>query len=181
MRMEEQGMTLDSRTKERINRFFNSLTTEKENFALSLSDLLQCELLITEEKQERIIGIAGLQKKNSFFLVVKSEYQNRGIGQRLTRKVIQKAISSNYDYIALNVFQSNTKAIHVYRKLGFKTVYTSWMSGKRNLFMVLPLNRWGIVFLVTRNLKSIFPFGIRHNLVKWIRAPRSIKRTRTAP
>ena len=156
--------------KHKVEFFFNSLTEEKENFALSLSDLLQYKLLVTEEEKETIIGIAGLRKKNMFFLVVKSEYQNRGIGQKLTRKVIQKAALSKYDYIALSVFQSNTKAVHIYQKLGFKTGFTSLMDGRKNLFMVLPLNWRGIFIVAKCKLKSLYLIGaIIYRIVKAIR------------
>jgi len=154
----------------KVEFFFNSLTEEKENFVLSLSDLLQCKLLVTEEEKETIIGIAGLRKKNMFFLVVKSEYQNRGIGQKLTREVIQKAALTKYDYIALYVFQSNTKAVHIYQKLGFKTGYTSLIDGRKTLLMVLPLNWQGIFLVAKCKLKSLCLIGtIIHKIVKAIR------------
>ena len=54
-------------------------------------------------------------------------------------RMVQKAALSEYD-TALNVFESNTKAVHVYQKLGFKTVYASLLDGRKNLFVVLPLN-----------------------------------------
>jgi len=140
-------------TFERLKVFFDSLNEEKKGF-YSLTELLQYKLLAIQKQQGKIIGIAGVLPrnvlflgvvpKNLLFLIVKSNYQNRGIGQKLTKKVIQKAIRRNYSYLALYVFKSNSKAIHIYLKLGFRKVYSPFM--RTTCFMMLPLNTVGWLF-----------------------------------
>jgi ribosomal protein S18 acetylase RimI-like enzyme len=137
-----------------ITSFYESLTTEKENFALPLKELLQSKLLVLErEKNGKIIGIAGVSKGNLFFIVVKSEYQNRKIGQKLTRGLINLARAKNYHHIALNVFASNIKAIRIYKKFGFKIIFTNFISSRKNYFMILPLDFRGLLY---KSLISIF-------------------------
>ena len=78
-----------------------------------MSELLQYKLLVIQEREEEIIGIAGVRPrhvlfmriipKNLLFLVVKRDYQNQGIGQKLTKKVIQEAMRRNYRYIIISL------------------------------------------------------------------------------
>lgn len=142
--------------RERVKRltvFFNSLNEEKKGLS-SLTELLQYKLLVIQKQQGKIVGISGVKPrndlflrvvpKNLLFLVVKSGYQNRGIGQKLAKKVIQKAIRRNYSYLALSVHRSNSKAIHIYLKLCFRKVYSPFMGA--TYFMMLPLNLLGWLF-----------------------------------
>jgi len=139
--------------------FYRSLTVEKKDFNLPLREILQSKLLVMERSNATIIGIAGMSRKNSLFVVVKSEYQNQKIGQKLTREVIDHAKKQNYHYITLNVFQSNVKAIHIYRKFGFAVLFTNLVSSRENFLMMLPLDFKGslykIYFLMARRLRSI--------------------------
>jgi len=148
--------------KRKLKIFFNSLTRERETFTLPLRSLLQYKLLITKEKEGEIIGIAGIHggtHKNMFFVVVKSEYQNKKIGQELTKEVIKQAIKRDYNYISLTVFQSNTRAVQIFQNQGFRTIYVSLMNARKIYFMILPLNRRGIIcgklFVLERKLRSL--------------------------
>lgn len=154
---------MNNNVKRKVRDFFNSLTEEKENFNLPLAALLKYKLLITKEKEGKIIGIAGIQGdrgRNMFFVVVKSEYQDKKIGQELTKKVIREAIKRNYSYISLSVFESNAKAVRIFRMLGFRVLYTYLMKGRGMYSMILPLNRRGIilgkVFLLKHTIRSFF-------------------------
>jgi ribosomal protein S18 acetylase RimI-like enzyme len=147
-----ESMTEKERA-ERLTVFFDSLNEEKKGFS-SLAELLQYKLLVIEKQKGKIIGISAVGPrnilflrvvpKNLLFLIVKSGYQNRGIGQKLVKKVIQKAIRRNYSYLALYVNRSNSKAIHIYLKLGFRKVYSPFMGTR--YFMMLPLNLLGWLF-----------------------------------
>ena len=53
-------------------------------------------------------------------VIVRSDYQNKGIGTELLKFVID---NEEYDKIMLEVRESNLRAIHVYEKLGFKEIY----------------------------------------------------------
>ncbi len=139
--------------------FYKSLTVEKKDFYLPFPELLQSKLLVIERRNGKIAGIAGISKKKSLFLVVKNEYQNQKIGQRLTRKVIDHAKKRKYHHITLNVFQYNVKAIHIYRKFGFTVLFTNLTSSRENFFMMLPLDFRGslykIYFLIAHRLRLI--------------------------
>lgn len=149
--------------KQKLKDFFDSLTEEKNTFAVPLSSTLQSKLLVTKEKEGKIIGIAGIQRGNLFFVVVKSEYQNQKIGQQLTKKLIKQAIEGNYSYIILNVLQSNVKAVHVFQKMGFEILHCFLSDGKRYYFMILLLKRRGTIWrnalLLAKKTKNLPPFA----------------------
>lgn len=133
--------------------FFKNLKEEKENF-YSLRQLLQHKLLVVQEQQGKIVGLGGvlprkefllgIVPKNLLFLIVKRDYQNCGIGQKLVKKVIKEALKRKYSYLALYVRKSNFKAIHIYQKLGFRKVYSPVL--RTSHFMMLPLNPLGWLF-----------------------------------
>ena len=127
--------------------FYNSLTTERESFALPLPELLQSNLLLVERgKNGEIMGTAGISSGKSFFLVVKRNCQNHKIGQKLTQKVIDLARRRSYHYLTLNVFQSNSKAIHIYRKFGFEILFSNVVGSRKNCFMILRLDSVGTLY-----------------------------------
>lgn len=49
------------------------------------------------------------------------DYRGRGIGSRLATRAIVEANKAGIDRIELTVFTTNTEAIRLYRKLGFKS------------------------------------------------------------
>jgi len=147
-----------------IASFYDSLTIEKENFTLPLTELLQSRLVVTERKRNgEIIGVGGISRSNSFFIVVRRKYQNRKIGQKLTMKTIDLARKKNYHYLTLNVFQSNSKAIHIYKKFGFKILFTNLMGSRKNCFMILPLDFRGLLY---KTLISIIYKWHLHSIVR---------------
>jgi len=117
--------------------------------------MVQHKLIITKENMGKIIGVAGMTKDNSLFVVVKSECQNQKIGQELVEKVVKEAIERKFSYISLSVFQRNVKAIHLFNKLGFKTVHESTRNQRRFLVMVRPFNRRGVFY------KGLLSIGLR--------------------
>ncbi len=153
---------IEKRVNREIVHFCKSLTVEKRDFHLPFPEVLQSKLLVMERINGKIIGIAGTSRENSLFLVVKKEHQNQKIGQKLTKKVIRYAKKKNCHYITLNVFQSNLKAIHIYRKLGFTILFTNLLSSRKNLFMILPLDFKGsfykIYILVAHKLRPIIGY-----------------------
>lgn len=131
---------------ENIVAFYESLNEELENFSLPLEKLIQSKILISEKMGGKIAGIAGLGDKNLLFLVVKKEFQNQKLGQKLLAKVITLAKHRKYHFIALNVFASNVRALHIYKKFGFKIVTSNIMNSRKNYFMVLPLDLRGCIY-----------------------------------
>jgi len=138
--------------------FYESLGEEKENFALPLKDLLHAKLLIADRREGRIAGVAGISEGTLFFIVVKREYQNQKIGQKLVAEVINLARERKYHFIALNVFASNSIAVHIYQKLGFSIVFTNIMDFRKNYFMIFPLDFLGTAYMVL--IKMAYKLGL---------------------
>lgn len=53
-------------------------------------------------------------------LIVKKEYRGKGIGSLITDFLIDKAKEMGYREISLGVDRDNEKALHLYKKKGFK-------------------------------------------------------------
>jgi len=69
-------------------------------------------LVFTKNEMDRYDG--------EFGIVVHDNYQNQGLGTELTKDIIKSAKSMGLKKIHLNVFTNNERAIHVYKKCGFK-------------------------------------------------------------
>jgi len=67
-------------------------------------------------------------------VIVSKEYQGKGISKILLKTAIDTATLRNFQKIKLEVYRSNTKAIKLYKKLGFKE------SNKDFIFMELSIN-----------------------------------------
>jgi ribosomal protein S18 acetylase RimI-like enzyme len=55
-------------------------------------------------------------------LVVKSEFQSRGIGRKLMNKIHEWITTKDAESIELNVYAFNQRAISFYQKLGYDTL-----------------------------------------------------------
>lgn len=55
-------------------------------------------------------------------IFVHQEYQDRGIGQELLKRMIEYAKDVGFKGITLITERSNVRAIHVYKKMGFRVV-----------------------------------------------------------
>lgn len=127
--------------------------TNLEFFKMSLSDLksiesnlledfddfwsvstLEAELnspdsyyLIAKQNNE-IAGFIGmkivLDEADIMNVVTKKNKRNQGIATQLINKLLQVAKEKNIKKITLEVNESNLPAIHLYEKLGFKTIST---------------------------------------------------------
>lgn len=79
--------------------------------------------------QETLIGIAGLDMKDKiashvgvFGISVAKGFRGKGIGKLLMETVLKEAEKNipQLKIVSLGVFSNNTRAIALYRKLGFK-------------------------------------------------------------
>lgn len=82
------------------------------------------ELLIIEEKTSaEIIGCSWItfdgRRMHLHHIGVKPSHQNQGLGKRITEKSILYAKKKGYQ-IKLEVLATNSKAIEIYKKTGFK-------------------------------------------------------------
>ncbi|MBO8181364.1 MAG: GNAT family N-acetyltransferase [Archaeoglobus sp.] len=79
------------------------------------------------ERDGRIIGHAVLVptedgKEVDVTIFVHQDFQNRGIGQQLMKVAIEFSRQKGYKGMMLVTERTNQRAIHVYKKLGFKVV-----------------------------------------------------------
>ncbi len=65
-------------------------------------------------------------KKVDLSVFVHQDYQNRGIGQHMIGLIIDYCRKKGYEGIMLVTGRTNTRAIHVYKKMGFKVVDPSY-------------------------------------------------------
>ncbi|WP_456369472.1 N-acetyltransferase family protein [Geoglobus sp.] len=82
---------------------------------------------LVAEIDGRIVGHCSIVptedgKKVDLSIFVHQDYQDRGIGQKLLRNMIEYARKAGFDGIMLVTERSNERALHVYRKLGFQVV-----------------------------------------------------------
>jgi ribosomal-protein-alanine N-acetyltransferase len=77
-------------------------------------------------KNEEVIAYAGMWKifdeGHITNIAVKKIYRQNGFGRLLTEKLIEKGTSIGVSKYTLEVRESNTSAIKMYRKIGFKEV-----------------------------------------------------------
>ncbi len=81
---------------------------------------------IVAEKDGRIIGhlviVPTEDNKVDLTIFIHQDYQNRGIGQEMMRLIIDYCKKAGFKGIMLVTERSNARAIHVYKKMGFKVV-----------------------------------------------------------
>lgn len=66
---------------------------------------------------------------------VKREFQGKGIGKTLLEKAIEYALLKNHKKITLWVGEGNGRAISMYKKAGFHTLYKAgiWLRMKKEI------------------------------------------------
>lgn len=105
-------------SKRAVEAWFNEFSYEKTLPVLAT---------VEEEGRERIIGRAMLMLQNrdsvrhraECGVVVHDEYQDKGIGSRLTGTMLRLACLKGLKKVTLEVFPENARAVHVYEKHGF--------------------------------------------------------------
>ena len=55
-------------------------------------------------------------------MIVKKEYQNRGIGGEILKFLVEKAKEMGFSEMTIGVDKDNVNALHLYRKFGFTEV-----------------------------------------------------------
>lgn len=79
---------------------------------------------IVAEKDGKIVGhlvIVPTEDMNvDLTIFIHQDYQNRGLGQEMMKLIIDYCKKAGFKGIMLVTERSNSRAIHVYRKMGFK-------------------------------------------------------------
>lgn len=107
-----------------------SVDGEAEYICSILKDEKSCSFFAW--KNEEIVGdvsLSGLPRRMNHraelgLTVLKSEW-NKGLGSQLLQKAIEFAKSNDIEIINLEVRSDNLRAIHVYKKFGFRKIGTS--------------------------------------------------------
>ncbi|MEM0353586.1 MAG: GNAT family N-acetyltransferase [Archaeoglobaceae archaeon] len=81
---------------------------------------------IVAEKNGKIIGhlviVPDDRNRVDLTIFVHQNYQNRGLGQEMMKLIIEYCKKAGFDGITLVTERTNSRAIHVYKKLGFEIV-----------------------------------------------------------
>jgi ribosomal protein S18 acetylase RimI-like enzyme len=70
-----------------------------------------CDVVPKKYEMFSHVGVLGMG--------VLAPYRGRGLGERLARETIARALQAGLEKVELAVFASNNVALHLYRKLGF--------------------------------------------------------------
>ena len=59
-------------------------------------------------------------------VIVSSELRGHGLGKKVCSAILEKARETGAQYAYLQVVQTNTVAVNLYKKLGFEKIYSYW-------------------------------------------------------
>lgn len=118
-------------SKESVSNLLPPFTRERvESWTrdINYNEVLAIVAVIEEENEQRIIGSASLKfnpqealkHKAELGLTVHDNYQNMGIGTALLNHLIDVARMKKLSKVWLHVSTDNDRAVHVYKKAGFK-------------------------------------------------------------
>ncbi|HBF7699398.1 TPA: GNAT family N-acetyltransferase [Clostridioides difficile] len=86
------------------------------------------QLFIIDLESDNCIGwcdvLPKTEKVGYLGMGILKEYREKGIGSSLLKQIIDLSKEYGYEKIELDVFKSNSRAIHVYKSLGFVEVNT---------------------------------------------------------
>jgi len=121
--------TLSQETLHFLVRPFPRQRIEQWTSNINYDKTLPIVAVIQQGTKPRIVATASLEfrdataekHKADFGITVHDTYQNKGIGTSLTKHMLKIARKKKLRKINLKVLAQNKKAIHVYKKCGFKT------------------------------------------------------------
>ncbi|MEM2940006.1 MAG: GNAT family N-acetyltransferase [Thermoproteota archaeon] len=101
---------------------------EVEWLAGRLADIEKGQtIMIVAEIKSKVIGNSEINRLRGYQnhvgllgIAVAREYRNRGIGTKMLETLIEESMRTGLKLLVLDVLSTNTKARHVYNKVGFK-------------------------------------------------------------
>ena len=141
-------------TEEEISNFYNSLEEERKTFRLALRDLLESEIILKSEIGGETVGVIGITRHKGLpmlIIVVKSEFQQKGVGNMLMIR-IQEHIEKRYKFVVLSVMKSNKKAIGLYKKFDYEIFHEK----NENYYMIYSSNIYKKLALTTFRIVRFF-------------------------
>lgn len=127
-----------------IEPFFRSLGAEKDLAMMSIEAVLDAEFVAGARVDSDLAGIGGIMRRflstPELFIVVKRQYQERGLGNEIMRKLISFA-KKRYSFLTLTTVRSEeyAPAVSLYRKNSFKC----FSCPDNRYFMCLPFSLKG--------------------------------------
>jgi len=100
-------------------------TEELENFFAELTDALRFEVYSNNNVLIGCIALSRFKNDECDFGIIigEKDYWNKGIGEEVLRIILSYGFSKlNLKKISLSVSEYHNKAIHLYKKLGFKAI-----------------------------------------------------------
>ena len=108
-------------------RFINPVVDEKwfDNYMISRNNTIRCS--IVNEKNDEILGLISLtsidhlnQTAELHIMIGNIKNQGKGIGTFAVREMLKHGFyNMNLNRIELTVLETNSRAIHLYEKVGF--------------------------------------------------------------
>mgnify|MGYP005636336855 CR=1 FL=1 len=98
-----------------------------DNYMKSRNNTVRCSIVNTEEEDivlglVSLTGISSINQSAEFHIMIgDSENRGKGIGSYATIEMLKHAFYNlNLNRIELSVLESNTRAVNLYEKVGFK-------------------------------------------------------------
>lgn len=76
----------------------------------------------------KLVGDVTLQDNAEISIVVCKEYQNRHIGRRCIRNIIELAREKNLEEIKAQIYSFNTQSRKMFEAVGFRRISEEWYS-----------------------------------------------------
>jgi len=147
--------------RDKLIEFLNSLKEEKSFFVFTDDIILNCEFLLYEERDGKIVGITGIYffpgsimklfRLKIGFIVVCKEFQDQTIGKMLWFE-LHKALKNKYNYYISTISLDNSKWLTFSKKQDYKYLGKT----KDRCYFLWPVNSKGL--LIYYIFKSVFDF-----------------------
>lgn len=139
--MDNRDELIDLYWQAQPKRSFQGLPPETHEKTVEwVSSLMDCNFNLIAFHDDHIVGHATLieVKPNEvceYLISVREEFRNGGVGTKLTELAKKCARENGFTKIWLSVDLYNARAIHIYKKIGFK--FISPMEAEREMLLDL--------------------------------------------
>lgn len=82
------------------------------------------------EYQGTLVGDVSLRDNHELAIVVSKEYQNRHIGRKCIREMLEIAKEKGMEKVTANIYSFNTQSQAMFQALGFTKVSEEWFERK---------------------------------------------------
>jgi RimJ/RimL family protein N-acetyltransferase len=122
---------INSLVDEKADIFVNEKVSREEEVEWLLEVIAHLErdedFFLAAEVNKKVVALAEFKIKNgdkehpvgAIGIIVKKGYRNLGIGNKLLKILMEQAVFFGLQKMTINVFATNKRAIHVYKKIGF--------------------------------------------------------------